>query len=140
MVGSGLRALMKYDKDLQYIETVNNIQNIEEHVNFLIKETKKSDDLPDHIKDVDGEILNEVIECKSCKKGFKIIKSELEFLRNMSFPLPRECPFCRIQEKFNLWVKHFKLYKRICSQCGTEFETHYPPEEVKDILCKRGWP
>ena len=98
--------------------------------------TKKSDDLPDHIKDASDEILNEVIECKSCKKGFKIIKAELDFLRNMNFPLPRKCPFCRIQEKFNLWIKHFKLYKRTCSQCGAEFETHYPPEEVKDILCK----
>ena len=98
--------------------------------------TKKSSDLPDHIKDVSDEILNEVIECQTCKKGFKIIKAELDFLRNMNFPLPRKCPFCRIQEKFNLWVKHFKLFKRICSQCGVEFETHYPSEEVKDILCK----
>ena len=98
--------------------------------------TKKSYDLPDHIKNVSDEILNEVIECQTCKKGFKIIKAELDFLRNMNFPLPRKCPFCRIQEKFNHWVKQLKLYKRICSQCGAEFETHHPSDEVKDILCK----
>ena len=98
--------------------------------------TKKSGDLPDHIKDAPDEILNEVIECPTCKKGFKIIKAELDFLRNMNFPLPRKCPFCRIQEKFNRWVKQLRLYKRICSKCGAEFGTHYPLEEVKDILCK----
>jgi len=57
-------------------------------------------------------------------------------LRNMNFPLPRKCPFCRIQEKFNRWVKQLRLYKRTCSKCGAEFQTHYPEEEVKDILCK----
>ena len=98
--------------------------------------TKKPSDLPDHIKDASDEILNEVIECQNCKKGFKIIKAELNFLRNMNFPLPRKCPFCRIQEKFNRWVKQLRLYKRTCSQCGAEFQTHYPEEEVKDILCK----
>jgi len=98
--------------------------------------TKKSDDLPDHIKDTVDEILNEVIECQQCKKGFKIIKAELDFLRSMNLPLPRICPFCRIQEKFNRWVKQMKLYRRKCFQCGDEFETHYPQKEVENILCK----
>jgi hypothetical protein len=101
--------------------------------------TRKFNDLPDHIKNASTEILNEVIECQQCKKGFKIIKPELDFLESMNLPLPRECPFCRIQNKFNRWVKQLTLCKRVCSQCGIEFETHYPKTEVENILCKSCW-
>ena len=62
---------------------------------------------------------------------------ELSFLRRMNLPLLRECPFCRIDEKFTQWVKNLRIFKRICSRCSAEFETSYPEEEVKEILCKK---
>ncbi|MCP6719894.1 MAG: hypothetical protein KJI72_01025 [Patescibacteria group bacterium] len=95
------------------------------------------DKLPDHIRDTPDDILKEVISCKKCGKGFKIIQMELEFLRKMNLPLPRECPFCRIDEKFKQWVKNLRVFKRVCSKCGSEFETNYPKEEVEYILCKK---
>lgn len=99
--------------------------------------TKKADELPDHIKDVGDELLNEVIGCIRCPRGFKVSMFELDFLRKMKLPLPRECPFCRIGEKFSQWIKEFDLVRRSCSKCGGEFETQYKKEEFEYILCKK---
>jgi len=58
--------------------------------------------LPNHIKDVDDDILKQVIECEhkgecneQCTQAFKIIPQELDFYRKYGFPLPRLCPNCR---------------------------------------------
>jgi len=99
--------------------------------------TKKADDLPDHIKDAPDSILQEVIECAECGKGFKIIPAELEFLRKMNVPLPRCCPFCRIDEKFSQWVRNLRMIERICDKCGVSFTTNYSKEEAPHILCKK---
>lgn len=95
------------------------------------------EELPDHIKDVDESIFKEIIGCSKCKRGFKIVPIELQFLKSKNLPLPRECPFCRIRHKFDLWVKNLRVFGRICSKCGAEFETNYPKEEVDYILCKK---
>lgn len=100
--------------------------------------TMKSESLPDHIKDTPGSILNEVIECK-CGRGFRIIQMELNFLRERNLPLPRECPFCRIQEKYNQWIKNLRLIPRICEKCGANFETEFTKEEAPVIYCKKCW-
>ncbi|KKL91004.1 hypothetical protein LCGC14_1899020 [marine sediment metagenome] len=99
--------------------------------------TKQVSELPDHIGDVEDNILKETIACEACGKGYRIAGMELSFLRSMNVPLPRECPFCRINEKFEQWVKNLRVFQRTCSKCGTEFETNYPKEEVKHILCKK---
>ena len=62
---------------------------------------------------------------------------ELRFLRKMNLPLPRTCPFCRINEKLNLWVDNMKLKDRICDACGIEFRTHYGKERAPKIFCKK---
>lgn len=99
--------------------------------------TKKSEELSDHIKDVDDNILNETISCIECEKGYKITAMELSFLQNMNLPLPRRCPFCRINEKFNQWVKNLRVIPRVCDKCGANFTTNYTKEEAPHILCKQ---
>jgi len=94
-------------------------------------------DLPDHIRDATDVLLNEVIGCSACGRGFKLIPAELALLRRMNVPLPRECPFCRINEKFTQWVKNLRVIPRTCSKCGAAFETNYPEEEAPYILCKK---
>ncbi len=101
--------------------------------------TKKADELPDHIKDADDEILKEVIACPDCSRGFRITRMELDFLRRMNLPLPRICPFCRVGKKFDDWVKEFKLIKRSCGKCGAEFETPHTEQNYPRILCKKCW-
>lgn len=99
--------------------------------------TMKARDLPDHIKDAPDRILEEIVGCEKCGRGFKIVKMELDFLRRMRLPLPRRCPFCRIGEKFDQWVKNLRVFRRACAKCGSEFETNYPEEEAGYILCKK---
>ena len=112
------------------------------------KPTIKADDLPDHIKDVKDNILDQVIECSNygsptsiisqCTGVFKIIPQELEFYRKMNLPLPRYCPNCRhyhrIQQRNPL-----KLYKRKCMNkgCDTEFQTTYAPDRPEIVYCEK---
>ncbi len=97
--------------------------------------TIKSDQLPDHIKDVKDDILNQVIQCANnsdaqrgrspdqdasgCTTAFKIIPQELEFYRKMNLPLPRLCPNCRHYQRIKQ-RNPFKLWKRKCQCNGTK--------------------
>ncbi len=98
--------------------------------------TKFHTELPDHIRDVKDGIMNEVMGCETCDKGYRITEMELAFLRNMNLPLPRRCPFCRIHEKFDRWVKNLRMIPRVCDKCGASFTTNYTEEEAPHILCK----
>ncbi len=115
--------------------------------NFVWRDLEKSEypitmrpsDLPDHIKDAPDTIVNEVIECEKCARGFKIINMELNFLKRMNLPLPRLCPFCRIGEKMDQWVKNLTLGDRVCDECGAGFRTHYTKDDAPHVLCKECW-
>ena len=98
--------------------------------------TLSADQLPDHIKNASDSILNETIGCQKCGKGYKIISLELKFLRERNLPLPRECPFCRINEKLDLWVKNLRIVPRTCDKCGKNFITRYTTEDAPKIYCK----
>jgi len=91
--------------------------------------TLKTEDLPDHIKDVKDSILNEIIQCahwelgnsvskcnEQCTQAFRIIPQELQFLRKMNLPLPRLCPNCRHYQRIRQ-RNPLKLWHRRC-ECG----------------------
>ncbi|MEK7128343.1 MAG: hypothetical protein AAB933_02160 [Patescibacteria group bacterium] len=129
------------------------------------KTTMESKDLPDHIKDAPDSILNEVIACPNngremtqCTKAYRIIKPELEFLRNHNIALPRYCPNCRhykrLEERnpFKLWhgkcqcggvISANKKYKNTIEHahgenpCPNEFETSYAPDRPEIIYCEK---
>lgn len=127
--------------DLFYSKSKPEIES--QGLNFLTKEEKsyevtlKADNLPDNIKDANDNILKEVIECNTCNKGFQIIEMELRFLRKIGVPLPRMCPFCRINKKLNIWVGRMTLKDRVCDECGIEFRTMYSEIEAPHVLCKK---
>lgn len=98
--------------------------------------TIKAIDLPDHIKDTPENILNEVIGCSTCGRGYRVIEMELNFLKNMNLPLPRECPFCRINAKITRWVKNMRVLERSCDKCNASFQTAFDQEDVPIIYCK----
>lgn len=99
--------------------------------------TQSSEDLPDHIKDVPDGILKQIIKCESCSRGYRITPDELQFLRRRSFPLPRRCPFCRIESKVKRWVGQLDLVGRICSKCSARFRTPYKEKEWPKVYCKQ---
>ena len=100
------------------------------------KTTVSSDQLPDHIRNVEDSILQEVIQCHTCARGFRITPQELAFLRQHNFPLPRRCPFCRIEEKVRGWARQMVLVERKCDHCGKLFRTNYRKEDAPMVYCK----
>src|SRR3989344_440010 len=143
--------------------------------------TLKTEDIPDHIKDVKDSILNEIIECahstssgqahaqfdplghsvskcnEQCTEAFRIIPSELDFLRKQNIPLPRLCPNCRHYQRIKQ-RNPLKLWHRKCqcvgaksenqiyantiahehsdNPCPNEFETSYAPERSEIVYCE----
>jgi len=129
-----------------------------------IKITKKTADLPDHIKDVPDSITQEIIECQhqgscqeQCTTAFKIINQELAFYRQMNLPLPRLCPNCRHYQRLKQ-RNPLKLWHRSCqcsgekssngvypntvqhahgnNACPNDFETSYAPERPEIVYCE----
>ncbi|MFH1423036.1 MAG: hypothetical protein ABIH42_10045, partial [Planctomycetota bacterium] len=104
-------------------------------------------DLPDHIKDVKDDILNQVIACEhgappaggcneQCMGAFKITPYELEFYRKMNLALPRLCSNCRHYARLRQ-RNPFKLWDRACAKCGKEIKTSYAPDRPEIVYCEQ---
>ena len=90
--------------------------------------TKKGDELPQMIAEIDDSILNEVIECEITEKPFKITEQELNFYRRLDLPLPSIHP----DERHNRRLKQRNpmiLRKRMCYFGDKEVDTTYLPVE-----------
>lgn len=98
--------------------------------------TKNWSDLPDHIREASDDILREIIKCGSCVRGYRITQQEFQFLRQHNLPLPRRCPFCRIEEKAKRWAWQMTLVDRTCDSCGKLFRTNYRIEDAPTVYCK----
>lgn len=96
----------------------------------------KSDSLPDTIEKTDENILQEVIECGNCDRGYKITQGELGLLRKMNLPLPRECPKCRENKRFSK-LNPPKLYKRNCAKYEKEIITAFAPDRPETVYCEK---
>ncbi|MEK7093988.1 MAG: hypothetical protein AAB903_01450 [Patescibacteria group bacterium] len=124
--------------------------------------TKTAAELSDDIKSVEDSILQELIQCGSCKKAYRVIQPELDFLKRIGIPLPRLCPNCRYMERFK-FVNPPKLWPAKCmclgkqganagsgisyqntaghahgdGGCPNEFETSYKPGRPELIYCEQ---
>ncbi|KKU16614.1 MAG: hypothetical protein UX26_C0020G0010 [Parcubacteria group bacterium GW2011_GWC1_45_9] len=99
------------------------------------KETLKSEQIPDHIKDVTDNILKETLACVSCGRNYRIIKPELDFYRKMLIPVPRKCFYCRHADRLRRRGP-FKLYSRTCAKCSKPIQTTYAPERPEIVYCE----
>jgi hypothetical protein len=114
--------------------------------------TIMGNELPNDIKDVKDDILDEIIGCihkgdcnHQCTVAFKIIPDELQFYRTNNILLPEFCPNCRHYERLAN-RNPIKLWKRNCacdkdnhgheSNCHNEFMTTYSPDREEMVYCK----
>ena len=126
--------------------------------------TKQPDELPDTLDIVDDSIVNEVIGCvhagncdDGCSTAFRIIPTELQFLRKNALSLPRLCPICRRARRLKARLP-LKLWHRKCQcigaesesgiyqnsaehfhsrdHCPNEFETPYAPDRPEIVYCE----
>jgi len=120
--------------------------------------TMSGEDLPDTIEEVKDDILDAIISCTKCKKAFRIIKQELEFLQRERIPLPRYCVDCRHFLRIAQRLPS-KLFHRSCQcagknstsgiypnatqhfhgdkHCLNEFETPYAPDHPEIVYCEQ---
>ncbi len=133
--------------------------------------TLKTEDISDHIKDIKDSVLDEIIQCahhelgnsvskcnEQCTEAFRIIPTELAFLRKQNLPIPRLCPNCRHYQRIKQ-RNPLKLWHRQCqcngakssnsiytntakhdhsdSSCSNEFETSYAPDRPEIVYCER---
>lgn len=101
----------------------------------IYETTKNADDLPDDIRDAGDDILNEIIACAGCGRGYHIVSGELALLRGWGFPLPRECFWCRNHRRF-LHLNPPRFYRRECAKCKKEIVTAYDPSRPETIYCE----
>lgn len=123
--------------------------------------TLAAKDLPDNIADIADTITKEVIGCIACGKPYRIIPMEFDFFRRMVLPIPRKCPECRFQERFQ-FVNPPKLWPGGCmchgaqganskeqiaypnsvqhfhgdAHCPNEFQTSYAPGRTEIVYCE----
>lgn len=108
--------------------------------------TKSWGEIPNNIENIDDSILNEIFECTESGKKFRIVRSELEFLRRMKLPLPQLHPDIRHQKRIQLRNTP-KYYHRICQctraehshgdiPCANGFETSYSPTQPEIVYCE----
>lgn len=120
--------------------------------------TMTADKIPDSIRDVSEDILKEVIQCSRCKRAYRLIRQELEFLKQEGIPVPRVCIDCRHEERISQRNKA-RFYNRNCvcagaasesgayqntvvhhhgeNHCPEEFETSYAPERSEIVYCEQ---
>lgn len=123
--------------------------------------TKKADELPDNIKDVDDSVCKEILCCSFCGGAYRIIPMELAFYRRIPLPLPRFCPECRFRERLK-FVNSPKWRHARCQcagnksengvytntnlphpphapneHCPVEFETSYASGRLEIIYCEK---
>ncbi len=109
--------------------------------------TIRTENLPDNINDVPDSFIGEVIECGECKRAFRIIPDELQFLKQIGIPLPHYCIDCRHKSRIMQRNKN-RLYARTCmcnkqnhfhevKKCDVEFETSYSPDRPEIIYCEK---
>ena len=122
--------------------------------------SKDPKDLPDHIRDVDDGILQEIIGClhqgacnHECSTAFRLTPQELAFYRDMNLALPRLCPKCRFAERFAI-RNGYRLWPRQCmcgrskyananshahgvESCSNEFKTTFEPDRVEIVYCEQ---
>ena len=91
--------------------------------------------VPDNIKDVKDDVLDAILKCDLCGKNYKIIRMELELYRQMNIPIPRQCSFCRYDNRIRS-LNPIAIYNRKCVKCEKEIETSYAPERPEIIYCE----
>lgn len=93
-------------------------------------------DIPKTIEDTTDDILNVAIKCSVSGRSFKIIASELEFLRKMKIPIPEVHPSIRIKNLFSSLPLGIK-YRANCNKCNKEMYSLFNPKDGYNLYCEK---
>ena len=91
---------------------------------------------PLRLADATYAITNEVFGCSGCGKGYRVIKQELDFARQLGVPLQTECFNCRHERRMKIRNPR-QLWQRDCASCGTAVETTYASSRPEQVVCEK---
>jgi len=100
-----------------------------------IDQKKQIYEIPENIKDVQGDITENILICQ-CNKRYQIDPMELKFYKEKNIPIPFKCHNCRYVDRLKLRNPR-KLYKRNCGKCNAEIQTTYAPDRPEVIYCEQ---
>jgi len=92
--------------------------------------------LPEYIRDVKDNILNEILKCGKCDRNYRIIKMELEFYRKYNLPIPDVCPLCRDRMRTKL-LNPMEVHLRQCAKCSKEIKTSWAEGRPEIVYCEK---
>ncbi len=102
--------------------------------------TMSASGLPELIDQADISVTKELIQCVGCKKAYRIIFDEFQFLKNQNLPLPRYCFDCRFARRQKYMVPPI-LKKSQCMCSGeyshnSQYQNIQPHESHGDTRCQ----
>lgn len=92
--------------------------------------------VPENIKDVKEDILNEILACENCGKNYRITAKEVQFYKKVELGIPKKCPNCRHKERLALRNSR-KLWERKCDKCKEKILTTYAPDSPEIVYCEK---
>jgi hypothetical protein len=92
-------------------------------------------DLP-NIQQAEENILQTAIICEVTGRPFRIIKSELEYYKSHTIPLPTKHPDQRHLERMHQRNPR-KLWQRPCMKCWIPIKSSYAPERKEIVYCEQ---
>jgi len=93
-------------------------------------------DVPQTIQEVNDDITEKAILCEISGRPFRIIASELSFLRRIGIPLSTVHPMLRMRDRIAM-APTGKKYKTICVNCNKEIETVFNPNDGYLFYCEK---
>ncbi len=93
------------------------------------------EEIPQTIDETPDDIINFAIKCEVTGRPFRIIESELQFLRKMRLPLPSIHPSVRLQNYLKM-TPLGKSYPAICAKCGKDILSVFDPKEGYNLYCE----
>jgi hypothetical protein len=101
-------------------------------------DTIQATNLPDHIDQVDDDIVNKIIICEVSGKPFRIIKQELDWLRRMRLPLPRRHPNIRNDKRIS-HIDPWDFVLRKCDKTGDTIVSVHPTTDSKKVYSVKAY-
>ena len=93
-------------------------------------------EIPEHIKDVKDDILQEILKCETCGKNYKLIEMELNFYKRFNLPVPHQCFLCRDRARTRL-LNPIEIHNRKCDKCGKDIKTSWSIDKPEIVYCEK---
>ncbi len=117
-------------------QAINEGYNWKDKIENEYEITIKGVDLPQTIKEVKEDILDEIIGCSLCEKAYRLTREELNLYQKFNLPISSKCPKCREKRRFSL-INKPKFNKTSCAKCHKEIEVMHGLSLGRIIYCEK---